>query len=71
MSTVIGTWAASSVFRVLSYVEEMFVTLLDATGTWGLYLVMVGAFISLSAILAPMVYDGISGSDRAQRRDDD
>lgn len=71
MSTTLGTDATLFVFRALAYVEDLFKTMLDATGTWGLYLVMVGAYISVSAILAPMVYEGISGSDRARRRDDD
>lgn len=71
MSATLGTDATLLVFRALAYVEELVKTMFDATGMWGLYLVMVGSFISLTAILGPMVYEGISGSDRARPRDDD
>lgn len=67
----IGTWASTSVFQVLAYVQELFLQLLDACGLYGLYLVMGGVSISIAAILGPMVVEGLSGSDRASRRDDD
>lgn len=63
----LGTWAVQSVSRLINYLMNLFIELLDACGLGGFYVVMAGVAFSIAAVLIPMVLNAPSdsGSDSA------